>query len=299
MFAQTPKGVLQPKGLTEEKAGRMMAALREGKTLRTFGVTPDRLEAYFVSHPDYEREARPLIAANNVSALRNKGAHQRAKTHCNYGHPLSGDNLLMFRGGKHRRCRLCMKTFGQEKRRFNEDQARRVVAALQEGMTIAEVTATGKPTYIVNHRALLLFRMKQPKFDQLVVRLSTHNAKLHRQESTIRRWAAYRSQQRVISPDEAYTAMRAALPPWLPRNDKEELFSRMALAYAEGRDLREICRRTGEYLNAHFRMFSKFGPISLNAQLFSDGSATLLDRLSTENGTGWDLNMLASTGRRK
>jgi hypothetical protein len=48
-----------------------------------------------------------------------------------------------------------------------------------------------------------------------------------------------------------------------------------------------------EYIKAQFRQFSKFTSVSLDAQLFDDGNATLLDRLSTDADTGyWDPNMM-------
>jgi hypothetical protein len=65
-----------PKGLSDEKAVRMMAALREGRTLRTFGVRAPRLEAYFKAHPEYAREARPLIEASTQAARLRRGAVQ-------------------------------------------------------------------------------------------------------------------------------------------------------------------------------------------------------------------------------
>ena len=46
-------------GLSDEKAARMMVALRNGDTLRHFGVRAYRLKAYFAAHPDYAREAMP------------------------------------------------------------------------------------------------------------------------------------------------------------------------------------------------------------------------------------------------
>jgi hypothetical protein len=39
-------------GLSDEKAARMMTALREGRTLRKFGVKAPRLDAYFEAHPN-------------------------------------------------------------------------------------------------------------------------------------------------------------------------------------------------------------------------------------------------------
>ena len=49
----------------------MMFGLRGGQTPREFGVTPASLEAYLEVHPEYAREARPLIEANaKVAYLR-------------------------------------------------------------------------------------------------------------------------------------------------------------------------------------------------------------------------------------
>jgi hypothetical protein len=56
-----------PKGLSDEKAGRVMTALRAGETPRKFAVKPCRFEAYLQAHPEYAVEARPLIEANAVA----------------------------------------------------------------------------------------------------------------------------------------------------------------------------------------------------------------------------------------
>jgi len=81
------------RGLSDEKAARMMAALHDGRTLRTFGVKAYRLGAYFNAHPEYAREALPLIEKNNAAALRRKGARLRNRTHCKYGHSLEGARI--------------------------------------------------------------------------------------------------------------------------------------------------------------------------------------------------------------
>jgi hypothetical protein len=96
-----------PPGLSEGKAARMMAALREGRTLRTFGVRAPRLVAYFKAHPEYAREARPLIAANKVAALRRKGARLRDLTHCKHGHSLADAFVSRQAGYIKRDCRTC------------------------------------------------------------------------------------------------------------------------------------------------------------------------------------------------
>jgi hypothetical protein len=100
-------GTKTQSGLTDGKAARMMAALREGQTLRTFGVRPPRLEAYFKAHLEYAREARPLIEANNKAALLRKGARLRDFTHCKYGHSLADAYVSHQAGYIKRDCRTC------------------------------------------------------------------------------------------------------------------------------------------------------------------------------------------------
>jgi hypothetical protein len=280
MFVPTPKGVTAPKGLSDEKADRMMIALRSGQTLRLFAVKASRLEAYFKAHPDFALEARPLIEVNTNAAQCRKGARMRAKTHCNYGHLLSGDNLLRVNNGKWRRCRTCMKKCSEEGRLFNEDQARRVVAQLHEGRTIAEMTKAGSSTYVVNHRALLLFRRKQPKFDRLVLRLSAANAKIHYAAEYLRRRTSHRAKLDARAAD-VFAMIRAAVPANFPRDAREEIIASMALAIIEGRLWqRDIGQRVGEFIKAHYRMFSNFGPLSLDARLYDDGATTLGDTIS-------------------
>jgi hypothetical protein len=95
--------------------------------------------------------------------------------------------------------------------------------------------------------------------------------------------------------------IRAAVPTYLPAQIRDDVIGAMALEVVEGK-LRptDIRRRVSDYVAAQYRQFSKFKRASLDARLFDDGNATLLDRLSTDAGTGyWDPNMMASTGRRK
>jgi hypothetical protein len=182
----------------------------------------------------------------------------------------------------------------------SEQQARRVVEALHEGKTIADITGGGKPTYILNNRALLLFRRKHPKFERLVVRLSSANAKVHHAEATSRRFQILKAPAIAEHGVDIFSLIRSAVPETLPRQIRDDVIGAMALAVVEGK-LRtaDICKRVREFIAAQYRQFSKYGPISLDARLFEDGNATLLDRLSTDVGTGWDINMMASTGRRK
>jgi hypothetical protein len=192
------------KGLSDEKAARILAGLQGGKTPRLLWITPERLKAYCGDHPEYGREALPLIEKNAAAALLRKGARLRNRTHCRYGHPLSGENLFVAPEGW-RRCRICTDKSHAENRKVSEQQARNVVEALQEGKTIADITAGGKPTYLINNRALLLFRRKNPKFDRVVVRLSTANAKIHFVDAMARRAQLHRAPA-IAEPEQTSSA---------------------------------------------------------------------------------------------
>jgi hypothetical protein len=285
-------------GLSEDKAARMMAALRDGQTLRKFGVRASRLEAYFRANPKYAQEALPLIE-RNADAARHRKGHLKHRTHCKLGHPLSGENVMITSEGW-RRCRTCDVRSHDENRRMTEQQGRMVVAALNEGKTIANITKSGTPDYILNHRALLLFRQKHPKFERFVLRLSSANAKIHHAEASARLAQMHRAPAIAERGADIFALIRSAVPTTLPAQVRDDVIGAMALEVVEGK-LRpaDIRRRVSEYITAQYRQFSKFGPVSLDARLYEDGNATLLDRLSTEAGPGWDFNMLASTGRRK
>jgi hypothetical protein len=93
-----------------------------------------------------------------------------------------------------------------------------------------------------------------------------------------------------------------AVPCYLQRDHRDDVVSDMTYAWMEGR-LRpdDIERRTIEFVRARFKSdHNKYGNLSLDVPIYLDGTATLLDRLSTEVDTGyWDINVMASTGRRK
>jgi hypothetical protein len=83
---------------------------------------------------------------------------------------------------------------------------------------------------------------------------------------------------------DIFTLIRAAVPVTLPAQIRDDVIGAMALEIVEGKlPPADILRRVREYITAEFRRFSKFGAISLDAHLYADGNATLLDRLSTES----------------
>jgi len=129
---------------------------------------------------------------------------------------------------------------------------------------------------------------------------SKANAIVHHAEAHARRAQAFRAPSIAEHGVDIFLLIRSAVPATLPAQIRDDVIGAMALAVVEGK-LRptDISRRVREYVTAQFRQFSKYGPASLDARLSGDGNATLLDRLSSDVGTGyWDPNMMASSGRR-
>jgi hypothetical protein len=135
------------KSMSEAKAQLVLAALSNGKTLNQIcggrlngrypsgeKITDYRLyQNYCADHPDFSREAQALLAENMKASNARKGALRRNLTHCKYGHPFSGGNLYLSPGRKERKCWACMTRNGNTRRRMSEQQARRVVEALNDG----------------------------------------------------------------------------------------------------------------------------------------------------------------------
>jgi hypothetical protein len=77
--------------------------------------------------------------------------------------------------------------------------------------------------------------------------------------------------------------------------------SLMFVDVSEGRlKISDCAARVDEYRRRHNRRPRAWGDYSLDAPIGEDGSATWLDMVSVDAESGaWDINMMASTGRRK
>jgi hypothetical protein len=282
-----------PKGLSDEKAARMMGALRDGQTLRLFGVKATRLEAYFADHPDYAREARPLIEANAKASLLRKGARNGTRTHCINGHTLADARVYYQNGYIKRDCRTCWKIRSQRGGVMKPETLTKVKAALTRGATIGLIIH-GRPLgggeadpslRIVDRGILARYRRENPEFDRFVVEATANN---NCRGQKIRHARARTRLQTATRRDETndYQEILALFPASFPGRDDaaHDLF----IAMFEGALQREDMKgRVKEFIAAHYRMFptkfAKFGNsplVSLDEVMFEDGTTTRGDTVS-------------------
>jgi hypothetical protein len=275
-----------PKGLTDEKATRIILGLRAGKMLRSFSVRALRFNAYCVAHPEYGREAQALLAENLKSLNKRKAARFRAMTHCKYGHSLADASLYQKDGYVARHCRTCRIIRAKRPGIIKPESGEKVRALLKANAPISSFTKAGRGSYVMSHVTFTQFRREDPEIELLASRVIA-GAQHHAQK---RRWVRVRNQSKREQNNDYYKIL-ALLPANFP--DRDDVVSNIFEALLSGSLRREDVRtRIRQFINAHDRSFSskyaKFGPhrlFSLDAPLFEDGNSTWGD---TATHTLWD-----------
>jgi hypothetical protein len=156
------------KGLSDEKAARILAGLRDGKTLRLLWTTAARVTAYCAAHPEYGNEAILLMEANAKAAFLRKGVHIRNKTHCINGHSFAEHGrVAIHKGWKTRQCRACEVMRYHRGGIIKPAVLQRVTAGIIAGSPINSFTKPG-PNYLVKFSTLARCRRENPEFGRLV-----------------------------------------------------------------------------------------------------------------------------------
>jgi hypothetical protein len=270
-------------GLSDERAARLMIALREGRTPHSLNVKEAQLATYFATHSDYAREARPLIEANAKAARLRKGACIRNRTHCVNGHSFAEHGRVAMHSGcgyMTRQCRACELMRARRGDKMKPDVLIAVTAALKKGLTISAITHSG-PTRLVKHNTFARYRRENSEFDRFVVDLTKDN---YRHGKLLRNQQAINEAKREQAND--YYKIRAMLPASFP--DKDDVVGDIFEAMLDGSLRREdVKARVQTYIAAHNRMFptkyAKFGDsplVSLDEVMFDNGSATRGDTVS-------------------
>lgn len=202
----------------------VMERLRAGKTLGQalsgIGSHPG-FRSHCALHPQWGEEAKPLVEKNAEAARARKGSFKRNMTHCIYGHPLSGDNLLVEGRTGFRRCRACLARRAAAPRPPTEDQVKKVTAALNAGQTISRIcrgVVDGKKVGkgIIGFNKLKFYRAANPDFDRFVcsvISISGSKAQQRRRDPAIFQMNIIRAQT------NDYHAIAAMVPTNLPEDD--------------------------------------------------------------------------------
>ena len=269
-------------GLSDKQASRILAGMREGRTPRSFDVTATALKVYCGTHPEFGREALPLIETNTRAARLRQGAHIRNKTHCVNGHSFAEHGrVAMHKGWMTRQCRACETMRDRRGDKIKPDVLVAVKAALKRGLTISAITTSGRSTRLVKHNAIARHRRESPEFDRFVFELTKDN----NSRGQLLRWQRVRNAA-VRDQNNDYYKILAMLPAnFLGKDDVVgDIFEALLDGSLQRQDIRA---RVKHYVAAHNRMFpanfAKFGDarlISLDAQLFDDGTMTLGDTIS-------------------
>ena len=93
-----------------------------------------------------------------------------------------------------------------------------------------------------------------------------------------------KSAQQALAENAIYAAAKAVVPVGIPKDVRDDIISMICLAVLEGEiKIDDVPRLSREFTNRHYRQFSKFNTVSLDAPIWSDSGKTLHDTLTTEN----------------
>jgi hypothetical protein len=104
--------------MSDDKALRILPGLRAGLTLHQVHEVPRRFQVYCDAHPEYAREARPLVAANAEAARLRRGDGLRTTTHCRAGRDINSSRSRSTAGVISDKRKCCLRRmFGKSNRR--------------------------------------------------------------------------------------------------------------------------------------------------------------------------------------
>jgi hypothetical protein len=273
-------------GLSDERAARLMVALRDGRTPKSFGVSAPRVEAYCATHPAYAVEALPLLAANmaameqqklvRLARIRQRSADNRREAErCAKGHVRTLENtyyVLNERNNLVRRCKDCNKQ-ARDARMPTLEQVRGAVAALHHGQVLSSIAKS------YSQKSLRNFMLKNPKIAGRMWDLSKRNAATRRGEFKRSRRLVAVSALMKNDGFDAYEIVRKATA-HLHEDERGDVMSRLFVAIAEGLlKLSDVPSRVGEFVKAQRHRPRALGDprYSLDNPIGDDSGLTWLD----------------------
>lgn len=278
-----------PPGIPADLADEFMQKLRDGSTVRKltsgikeFGpalVSFQRFKKHCELLPEWGAEAWRV---SKINASLGKGAHNRIKTHCKFGHPFSEYQRLNFdKGSVIRKCNMCHFLRYRAGGLVKPQVLVKVKAALERGATISSLTSAGRPTRLLAHHALKRARREDPEIDALAAKIIEGS----RSRALRTRWTRVHNEAKRDQNNDYYK-IRAMLPASMPDRDDvvNAIFEDLLTGALQREDVKSRIR---SYVSAHNQMFAtkyrKFGDsmlVSLDEAMFDDGGGTRGDYVS-------------------
>jgi hypothetical protein len=288
-----------PRLMTPVQANRSTALLQAGWTLRrlyngggegTPIVSPTKLQLHCAAYPEWGAKAWRLAKLNAKAADRLKGRDRRNQTHCKRGHSLADAFIHVSpEGWVMRNCRTCHEARRDKIEPLPPAKLQEVKAVLIAKKSVAAITGQHlrgkKRPVIVNSTRFYNARKADPEFDLFVrQQIVGSNGRAQRLRQSLSRTHKATSEQREQANE--YRAIRAMFPAWMP--DPDELVSRIFEDMLSGSLERDdVPNRIRFYTQEREKLFPtkfrKFGDgllVSLDEQLFDDGTVTRGDTVS-------------------
>jgi hypothetical protein len=111
------------------RAHRVAYAIEHGRDIAA-GLEPDHL----CRHVSCIRASHLDAVTSRINTLRGASiqAQNARKTHCVHGHPLSGENLLIYKGRRQRCCRACRSQGVRRLRKRINERVRKYYARMKD-----------------------------------------------------------------------------------------------------------------------------------------------------------------------
>lgn len=213
---------------------------------------------------------------------------------CRHGHALTPDNVYTRPGGRVRECRSCQRLARKKHARsieIGEKVMRRVMLALDEGLTLNRIAGLGGPAgkryvggKIVDLARLRLFCEAKPRLGKIIRAKAEANRVAIKVATNQGRHPTVASPSIIRATENIMDVIDAAVPRHLPKDHRDDVIQNVWLAVIEGRLKRsEIAARAREFVRAEYRLHhNRWGDRSLDVPIWIDSATTLLDTLSTE-----------------
>ena len=240
--------------MSDDKALRILPGLRAGLTLHQVHEVPRRFQVYCDAHPEYAREARPLVAANAEAARLSRGAGLRTTTHCRASLHLMKDNVLIDGTNGRKRCLACRRASTEKASVMRPEVVEAVKRALQGG---ASQICQGKPPgggktdrrlVLTQAKVLYRHRRENPEFDRLVIEAIADSNTLGQKLRFSRARARAQSEAKREEIND-YHKIRAMMPAGFP--DKDDVVSAILEDLLTGalkrEDVKGACRATSRH----------------------------------------------------